>query len=360
MDIQSAFLQGEELTREIYLRPPAEANTRNLWLLKKPVYGLKMASRKWYERVCKELLNMDVTKSRYDPALFYWHHDGEIQGVLAGHVDDFFWAGSEKFRRKVIGKICETFKISASLKYNFPFLGLQLTQSSDGITVDQFAYMNDLKYMVLDDMDDKTRLLNSEETAQLQTVIGQLSWLANQTRPDIAFDVCQLSAWKKKATVKQVIHANKTIKKIKSSDVFLKYPNIKDIENAKILVYSDASFNNLPNGGSQGAHMILISDSDQQCAPIHWQSKKIKRVVKSTLAAECLALQNAVDHAFYLKNVVSDMLGVDMEIHCRTDNQSVVDSVYSSTNVKEDKRLVLDVCSLKEMLERKEVDLLGQ
>ena len=101
--------------------------------------------------------------------------------------------------------------------------------------------------------------------------------------------------------------------------------------------------------------MILISDSELQCAPIHWQSKKIKRVLKSTLAAECLAHENAVNHAFYLKNVVSDMLGVDLEIHCRTDNQSAVDSVHSSTNVKEDKRLVLDVCSLKEMLERREV-----
>ena len=100
---------------------------------------------------------------------------------------------------------------------------------------------------------------------------------------------------------------------------------------------------------------ILIADSDQHCTPIHWQSKKIKRVVRSTLAAECLALQNAVDHAFYLKNVMSDMLGFDLEIHCHTDNQSLVDSLHSSTNVKEDKRLVLDVCSLKEMMERKEL-----
>ena len=35
LDIKSAFLQGEELTRAIYLRPPVEANTNSLWLLKK-------------------------------------------------------------------------------------------------------------------------------------------------------------------------------------------------------------------------------------------------------------------------------------------------------------------------------------
>ena len=146
---------------------------------------------------------------------------------------------------------------------------MQLAQSSERMTVDHFAYTNDLKYIVLNDMIYKNRLLDAKETAELQTVIGQLIWSANQTRPDTAFDVCQLSASKKKATGKQVIHANETIKKVKHYEVYLKYPHMKNIENAKIVVYSDA-FNNFPSDGLQGAHLILISDSDQLCAPIHW------------------------------------------------------------------------------------------
>ena len=77
--------------------------------------------------------------------------------------------------------------------------------------------------------------------------------------------------------------------------------------------------------------------------------------MKSTLAAECLALHDAVDNAFYIKNFVSDLLNINIEIHCFVDNNSLVDSVHSSTNVKEDKRLIIDMCSLKEMMERKEV-----
>ena len=81
-------------------------------------------------------------------------------------------------------------------------------------------------------------------------------------------------------------------------------------------------------------HTVLLCDLDQQCAPIQWQSKKIRRVVKSTLAAECLALHDAVDNAFYIKNVVSDLLNINIEIHCFVDNNSLVDFVHSSTNVK--------------------------
>ena len=125
---------------------------------------------------------------------------------------------------------------------------------------------------------------------------------------------------------------------------------------AKLVVYSDASYKNLPNCGSQGAHIVLLCDSDNKCAPIQWQSKKIKRVVKSTLAAECLALHDGVDNAFYIKTILRELLNVEMKIHCYVDCNSLVDNVHSSTNVKEDKRLVLDMCALKEMLEKEEVN----
>ena len=51
IDIKTAFLQGQTIEREIYLRPPREANTDKLWELRKCVYGLSDASRKWYDQV---------------------------------------------------------------------------------------------------------------------------------------------------------------------------------------------------------------------------------------------------------------------------------------------------------------------
>ena len=146
-------------------------------------------------------------------------------------------------------------------------------------------------------------MLSDHENKSLRSVIGQLSWLANQTRPDISYDVCQLSIAYKNARESDLAHGNKIIRKIKNNKMTLKYPKMNIGETMYVHCHSDASFNNLPNGGSQGAFVILISDENGNSAPIQWQSKKVRRVVKSTLAAECLAMEDGADAAYYVKNV---------------------------------------------------------
>ena len=55
-DIRSAFLQGSDLDREVFVKPPKEAQMEGkLWRLNKCLYGLKDASRKWYNKVDKKL-----------------------------------------------------------------------------------------------------------------------------------------------------------------------------------------------------------------------------------------------------------------------------------------------------------------
>ena len=49
IDVKSAFLQGKQINRIVYLKPPPEAHADNkLWRLKKCVYGLNDAARMWY------------------------------------------------------------------------------------------------------------------------------------------------------------------------------------------------------------------------------------------------------------------------------------------------------------------------
>ena len=46
LDIKSAFLQGQKIERDVYLKPPKDAGTDRLWKLNKTVYGLGDASRR--------------------------------------------------------------------------------------------------------------------------------------------------------------------------------------------------------------------------------------------------------------------------------------------------------------------------
>ena len=63
---------------------------------------------------------------------------------------------------------------------------------------------------------------------------------------------------------------------------------------SKFLAYSDSSYANLKDGGSQGGFIIFLIDADSvRLSAIAWQSKRIKCIVKSTLAADILALVDA-------------------------------------------------------------------
>ena len=360
LDFQSAFLQGEEVTGDIFIKPPKEANTKCLWKLNKHVYGLKQASRKWYNKVSSELKSSGMTKSKMDEALFFLRNEeNELKGMVAGHVDDFFWSGDGELQTNVINKLRESFHISSDLHDSFNFIGLDFHQTRNTIEIDQSIYAESIQFVPCLNKNDKFRFLTDEEKTPLRSAIGQLCWLANQTRPDIAYDVCQLSVRYNNAQVLDIMNANKTIKKVKYNKLILKYPKLM-FNNGKVIlkVFSDASHNNLPNGGSQGGYVIFLCDYLDNASLIQWQSKRIRRVAKITLAAECLALEDAVDAAFYLKCVTMELLGLtpeNIKLRCYIDNKSLYDNLHSTTNVKEEKRLVLDIALLKEMMAKEEI-----
>ena len=58
-DIKSAFLQGKELNRNVYLKPPKESEALYgiIWKLKHCLYGLKDGSKQFYLSVNEELSN---------------------------------------------------------------------------------------------------------------------------------------------------------------------------------------------------------------------------------------------------------------------------------------------------------------
>ena len=74
MDIETAFLQGKNFDRQVYLSPPSEASVPEgyLWKLCKCAYGLSDASRTWYLTVRDELMKLGAVPSKYDQAIFSW------------------------------------------------------------------------------------------------------------------------------------------------------------------------------------------------------------------------------------------------------------------------------------------------
>ena len=154
--------------------------------------------------------------------------------------------------------------------------------------------------------------------------------------------------------------ANKNIRKLKSEKLTLKFPNLRNIEQCKILCFSDASFANLKGSSSQGGYVLFLYKDDKTFAPIAWKSRQIQRVVKSTLAAETLSMEEALEACFMIRSILLEIFQKDaasglFPIHCYTDNKSLLDSLYSTKTLKE-KRLKVDVCIIREMIDKKEVE----
>ena len=119
-------------------------------------------------------------------------------------------------------------------------------------------------------------------------------------------------------------------------------PKLKNLQEARIVCYSDATHASLPCGNSQGAHIVFLCDPDMNKAvPLTWESKKLSRVTKSPLASETLALGEGADSGFLLMALLKDILPSTKisTITCFTDNHSLVETV-SSTNSIKDKRLI--------------------
>ena len=72
-------MQGERIERNVYLKPPEEANTDTIWRLKKTMYGLKDATQAWYRSVVGYVQGLGGVKSNLNPTIFIWRTDKKLK-----------------------------------------------------------------------------------------------------------------------------------------------------------------------------------------------------------------------------------------------------------------------------------------
>ena len=264
------------------------------------------------------------------------------------------------FDKEIIVGFKRKFEISREDSKSFKYLGLNINQKDDFVMFDQNNYVKSLTEIPIskERRTQKFSLLGTEETTKLRALIGQMSWVGCQTRPDLLFEISELAGVINKARVEHLILANKLLKRLKMNAAQLSIPRLPDLATqCNFIVYHDASYANLHDGGSQGSYIILLTDNNyKKFAPISWQSKRIKRVVKSTLAAETLSLVEAAEAAFWIQNLYNEITNnKGCSIECRTDSQSLYNAVKSSTPIT-DRRLRVDMAILREMLAKEEIN----
>ena len=99
-------------------------------------------------------------------------------------------------------------------------------------------------------------------------------------------------------------------------------------------------------------------DKTGNCCPIAWNAHKIKRVVRSTLAAEMLSLEEGLEASVYYRQMLEEILGIkskSIQIEAYVGNKSVIEAIIS-TRMVEDKRLRVDVAAVQEVLKLHDIN----
>ena len=338
LDVKSAFLKSKNIERVLFVKPPKFArNPKTLWLLKKPVYGLKDSSRQWYKSLTERLIFLDCKQSTLDKAMFMWYNDGDLAGIIQIHVDDMIYGGSLEFHEKVISEIKKLFEISKESERKFCYVGVNISQHGDSIILDQNNFIADI---VIPNFDKNSRvkdaLLSKEETTKYRRLVGQLVWVVNQSRPDMNFAVLKCSTKNAKPTISDMLDLIRVANKIKQTEIKLSINNIGDIRKLVLYCFADGRYgvvNNKEN--SISGHAIFLSNGTN-CSIVSWSCTKIKNVVTSAMEAETIALMKGLKETIYLNQLISEILTLDPEgirlyIGSYSDSNSLVNTIHSET-----------------------------
>ena len=352
LDIKTAYLQGDKIDRTVYVQPPIESGYNGLWKLQKTVYGLKDAAMAWYRKVMKVVKELNGHKCRLDPTIFYWKTNGMLDGIMCTHVDDFCFGGTSVFQKKVIDALKKTLKVGEEEISAFKYIGVNIQQEGNTLWLDQQKYIDGIKIPEERRYKEK-RMLDRKEMKLYRSLIGQMNWVSQHTRPDMSFDVSDLSGACKGASTDDTVKLIKVIKHLKyrSGKIGMDKINEKQI---KWEVYADASFGNVDDEKSQLGYIISIADENNKRCPLYWKSQRAKRVAKSTIEAEALSVGEAAEAAIYLKKIWDEIVGTSGGITINTDSKTLEKAITSTSGVKS-KRLRIDIAAIKEMIETSEI-----
>jgi hypothetical protein len=100
--------------------------------------------------------------------------------------------------------------------------------------------------------------------------------------------------------------------------------------------------------------LLVVADAQGNANILHWVSIKCKRVTRSVLASELLAMVHGFDSAFCVKATLDLVLNTDVPLVICTDSKSLYDCLVKLGTTQE-KRLMIDVMCIREAYERREI-----
>ncbi|XP_018398526.1 PREDICTED: uncharacterized mitochondrial protein AtMg00810-like [Cyphomyrmex costatus] len=308
--------------------------------LNKSLYGLRQSGRLWHTKLTSTLKGFGLIPTAADPCVY---HDKDNNILLLIYVDDILITSRDTHAiQELKKKLSDAFMIKdlGDVKY---CLGIEVTRDREGIHLSQASYIRDVlnKFKMSDCKPVRTPMetgikLHSvqDDTATndpeipYKELVGSLMYIAQGTRPDIAYAVSALSQFNSCYTMAHWSCAKRVLRYLKGTlDHGLTFTK----SGKNLTGYVDADWGNcsLDRRSYTGTAFLLAN------AAISWEAKKQRTVALSSTEAEYTALSEAAREAIYLSGFLKEVgMTSFAKVLLHNDNQSAgklaVNPVYHS------------------------------
>ena len=366
-DVKQAYTQSKtDLVRPILARLPEQIRHRHpegtILRIIKPLYGIAEAGTHWwatYSKHHQEKLHM-VT-STFDPCLLISKDPNrKAFGLVGMQTDDTLILCNSEFAQleecqlqeaQFMAKAREALRSDNDLIFN----GCRVKTKDQCIYVQQKGQSQ------------KIALVNMSEKDPNQQYIEQRArgaYIATICQPEASFDL-SVAAQHQKPEESEIKDLNKRLKwQIENPERGLTFIPF-NIREASLFVFVDASFANNKDMSSQLGYLIMLGEEERDSDSfrirgniVHYSSTKCKRVTRSVLASEIYGMVSGVDMAYAIGttlNMITDELNLPkIETIICTDSYSLYECLVKLGTTKE-KRLMIDIMSLRQSYEKREL-----
>ena len=200
-DVTAAFLNGIYIQRELYMRQPRGGvrglGPRQLLRVKKGVFGLTESPRLWYDRLTSVILNhvfligdteYRMTQCPLDPCVYMLQSAEGVEPVayVAAHVDDLLVIADKEVNQKVREQLSKLFPVDDWELDEFDYIGSHVSTKPGEIMINQEAFVDGRLFVLdVDPKAENEQEASDEQAIDNRSLVGALSWLAGQSRPDL-------------------------------------------------------------------------------------------------------------------------------------------------------------------------------
>ena len=209
----------------------------------------------------------------------------------------------------------------------------------------------------------------------MRGALGELTWLAVCSRPDLSAACSLLQQKVTRAVVSDLVEVNKliaTARDFSAAEIRIQPIPLSDVE---MCAWSDASWANATEKKSQGGFVIAASSRRLRTGEwdtislLRWKSFKQERQVASTLGAEMLSLSRTVAETKWMRSMWMEAVNAQYSLESDStwtsrmplticlDSKPVFDHLHGQALTVRDKRLAIEMLLVKKEIARENVEI---